>query len=45
MSIIEYCLIALAPLAIALRCYMYSPLSKNSPARWSRLTWRQTPAN
>jgi hypothetical protein len=29
MSIIEYCLIALAPIAIALRFYIYSPLLQN----------------
>jgi hypothetical protein len=32
MMIIEYCLIALAPVAIALRCYMVSPLLQNSRA-------------
>jgi hypothetical protein len=33
MLIIEYCLIALAPVAIALRWYMVSPLLQNNPAR------------
>ncbi len=32
MFIIEYALIALAPIAIALRCYMVSPLLTGNPA-------------